>query len=248
MSQTIYLKIRRRDTPQGESYWEEFELPYRSGMNVISCLMDIQKNPVNAKGKTTTPVVWESTCLEEVCGSCSMVINGRVRQACSALVDRLSQPIVIEPMSKFPIVRDLRVDRSVMFESLKKVKAWIPIDGTHDLGPGPRMNPKDQQVAYELSRCMTCGCCLEACPQVNPRSEFMGAAIISQVRLFNIHPTGKMNADERLDALLGPGGLADCGNAQVCVEVCPKEIPLTTSIAATQWEGTKYLFKKLLWG
>src|SRR3990167_5533416 len=126
MSQTIYLKIRRRDTPQGESYWEEFELPYRSGMNVISCLMDIQKNPVNAKGKMTTPVVWESTCLEEVCGSCSMVINGRVRQACSALVDRLSQPIVIEPMSKFPIVRDLRVDRSVMFESLKKVKAWIP--------------------------------------------------------------------------------------------------------------------------
>jgi len=245
-SDTIYLKIKRRESPEADPYWEEFELPYRPAMNVIICLMEIQKNPVNAKGKKTTPIVWESSCLEEVCGSCSMVINGRVRQACSALVDNLSQPIVVEPMSKFPCIRDLRVNRQVMFESLKKVKAWIPIDGTYNLGPGPRMSPKDQQVAYELSRCMTCGCCLDACPQVNPRSDFMGAAILSQVRLFNMHPTGRMYADERLDAIMGKGGLADCGNAQECVEVCPKDIPLTTSIATVEWEATKRMFKKLL--
>ena len=51
-------------------------------MNVISALMEIQRNPVNAKGEKTTPVVWESNCLEEVCGACSMVINGKPRQAC----------------------------------------------------------------------------------------------------------------------------------------------------------------------
>ena len=247
MPNTVYLKIKRQESPKVDPYWEEFELPYKPAMNIIICLMEIQKNPVNAKGKKTTPVVWESSCLEEVCGSCSMVVNGRVRQACSALVDQLSQPIVIEPMSKFPIVRDLRVNRQVMFESLKKVKAWVPIDGTYDLGPGPRMSSEDQLMAYELSRCMTCGCCLEACPQVNPRSEFMGAAIISQVRLFNTHPTGQMTADQRIDALLARGGVGDCGNAQVCVEVCPKEIPLTTSIAKMQWEATKRMVKKLLW-
>ncbi len=246
MSNTIHLKIKRQESPEAETYWEEFEIPYRPSMNIISCLMEIQKKPITTKGKPTTPVVWESSCLEEVCGSCSMLINGRVRQACSALVDNLIQPILIEPMSKFPKIRDLRVNRSVMFESLKKVKAWVPIDGTHDLGPGPRMNPKDQQIAYELSRCMTCGCCLEACPQVNARSDFMGAAPISQVRLFNMHPTGEMIADERMDALLGPGGLGDCGNAQMCVEACPKDIPLTTSIAEMEWEGTKRMFKKLL--
>jgi succinate dehydrogenase / fumarate reductase iron-sulfur subunit len=243
---TVYLKIKRRETPESEPYWEEFELPYRPAMNVIICLMEIQKHPVNAKGQKTTPLAWDDSCLEEVCGSCSMVINGRVRQACSALIDNLSQPITIEPMSKFPCIRDLRVNRQKMFESLKKVKAWVPIDGTHDLGPGPRMNPKEQAIAYELSRCMTCGCCLEACPQVNSHSDFMGAAIISQVRLFNMHPTGQMIADERLDALMGKGGLSDCGNAQECVEVCPKDIPLTTSIAAVEWEATKRMFKKLL--
>ena len=246
MPSTISLKIKRQETPQQEAYWEEFELPYKPSMNIISCLMEIQKRPITTKGQKTTPIVWESSCLEEVCGSCSMVINGRVRQACSTLVDKLTQPITIEPMSKFPCIRDLRVDRSVMFENLKRVKAWIPIDGTYDLGPGPRMSSGDQAIGYELSRCMTCGCCLEACPQVNPQSKFVGAAILSQVRLFNQHPTGQMNADERLDVLLDEGGLADCGNAQMCVQVCPKEIPLTTSIAELEWSATKRALKKLL--
>lgn len=246
MPSTISLKIKRQETPEQEAYWEEFEIPYKASMNIISCLMEIQKRPVTAKGQKTTPIVWESSCLEEVCGSCSMVINGRVRQACSTLVDKLTQPITIEPMSKFPCIRDLRVNRSVMFENLKRVKAWIPIDGTYDLGPGPRVSSGDQAIGYDLSRCMTCGCCLEACPQVNPHSKFVGAAILSQVRLFNKHPTGQMNADERLDVLLDEGGLADCGNAQMCVQVCPKEIPLTTSIAELEWAATKRALKKLL--
>lgn len=48
-------------------------------------------------------------CLEEVCGACSMVINGRARQSCSAIVDQLEQPIRLEPMSTFPVIRDLQV-------------------------------------------------------------------------------------------------------------------------------------------
>jgi len=56
--------------------------------------------------------------------------------ACSALIDNLEKPVRLEPFSKFPIVRDLATDRSVIFENLKIVKAWVPIDGTYDLGPG----------------------------------------------------------------------------------------------------------------
>ena len=227
----VQLKIRRQAGPDQAAYWEEFTVPYRPGMNVISALMDIQKNPVNAQGKRTVPVAWECSCLEEVCGACSMRINGRARQSCSALVADLKQPIVLQPLGKFPVVRDLHVDRSSMFEALKKVRAWIPIDGTHALGPGPRISQEVQQITYELSRCMTCGCCLDACPQVNPRSQFIGPSAISQARLFNMHPTGAMNAEERLRALMGPGGVTACGNAQNCNGACPKNIPLTTSIA-----------------
>ncbi|AKG74211.1 succinate dehydrogenase iron-sulfur subunit [Salinicoccus halodurans] len=242
-NKTITFKIRRQENQETESYWEEFDVAYRENMNVISALMEIQRNPVNSKGEKTTPVTWDMNCLEEVCGACSMVINGNARQSCTALVDQLDQPVRLEPMSTFPVVKDLQVDRSFMFDSLKRVKAWVPIDGTYDLGPGPRMPEKKRQTAYELSKCMTCGVCLEVCPNVNDSSKFIGAAPVSQVRLFNLHPTGSMNKNERLDALMGVGGVAECGMAQNCVQACPKGIPLTTSIAAMQRETNFHMFK-----
>jgi succinate dehydrogenase / fumarate reductase iron-sulfur subunit len=147
-------------------------------------------------------------------------------------------------MSKFPIVRDLFVDRSRLFKDLMRVKAWVPIDGTYDLGPGPTV-PKDvEETRYPLSRCISCGCCLEACPQYTPVNKFVGAAVISQVRLFNDHPTGAALKDERLDVLMEEGGVADCGKAGNCQEVCPKEIPLMESIAAVQRQATVYSIRR----
>ncbi len=239
MSQkTIRFIITRQADTNATSYKEEFEIPYRENMNVISALMEIRRNPVNKEGQKTTPISWDMSCLEEVCGACSMVINGKPRQSCTALIDQLEQPIRLEPMRTFPVVRDLVVDRTRMFESLKKVKAWIPIDGTYDLGPGPRMAESKRQWAYELSKCMTCGVCLEACPNVNSKSPFIGPAPLSQVRLFNAHPTGEMNKAERLETIMGEGGLTNCGNSQNCVQSCPKGIPLTTSIAALNRDTT----------
>jgi succinate dehydrogenase / fumarate reductase iron-sulfur subunit len=242
-TKTVVLEILRQDTTDATPYWEKFELDYRPNMNVISALMEIRRNPINADGKQTTPVNWDMNCLEEVCGACSMVINGRPRQSCTALIDQLEQPVRLEPMKTFPVVRDLIVDRTRMFDSLKKVKAWVPIDGTYDLGEGPRMPERKRQWAYELSKCMTCGVCLEACPNVNDKSDFMGPAPLSQVRLMNAHPTGAMNRDERLNAIMGDGGLANCGNSQNCVVSCPKGIPLTTSIAALNRDTSVQMFK-----
>ena len=137
----VLFKIKRQANPTSPSVWEEFEVAWHPGMNVISSLMEIAANPVTRDGKTTSPITYDSNCLEEVCGSCAMRINGRARMACSALIDNLEQPIKIEPLTKFPIVRDLAVDRSVLFENLKTVKAWVPIDGSYDLGAGPRISP-----------------------------------------------------------------------------------------------------------
>jgi succinate dehydrogenase / fumarate reductase iron-sulfur subunit len=241
---TVRLKVKRQDGPGEKRRWEEFSVPWEPHMNVVSALMAIQRNPVTASGEKTTPVVWECVCLEEVCGSCTMIINGRVRQSCSAMIDALSRKgevIVLEPMTKFPVVRDLVVDRSRMFDDLKRVKAWITLDGSHDLGAGPRQSQENQEAAYPLSRCMTCGCCLEACPQIGPTSDFVGPAALSQVRLFNLHPSGEMHAGERLDAVMGNGGVEGCGKAQNCVAVCPKEIPLVDSIAEVGAAASKRL-------
>ncbi len=254
---TFDVRILRQQGPGRPSYWERHRVVYELDMNVISALQKIAAAGRTADGKPVAPVAWECNCLEEVCGACTMVINGRVRQACTALVDQLleDRPDVIElsPMTKFPVIRDLVVDRSRMFATLKKIKAWMPVDSYYDLGEAARQSQENQQFAYLLSKCMTCGCCLEACPQYlkidllreqgetedahHLREEkvvnrsFMGASAIAQIDLFNTNPIGRMNSRDRLDALVAEGGIQVCGNAQNCVNVCPKEIPLTTSIA-----------------
>ena len=242
-ARTVRFKIKRCDGPGKPARWESFDVPVEPGANVISCLQYIAAHPVTVEGKRTTPVVWDSGCLEEVCGSCTMVINGKVRQSCSCLIDDYApndgDEVSLEPMSKFPVIRDLWVDRERLFQTLRRTEAWVPIDSTFDRGSGPTESPEDQETRYTLSTCMSCGCCLEACPQYTLEedenkwdSSFVGAAVISQVRYFNMHDTGKTLAKKRLTELSKQGGINECGNAQNCVEVCPKEIPLTESIAA----------------
>jgi succinate dehydrogenase / fumarate reductase, iron-sulfur subunit len=267
----INVRIQRQDGPGLPPYWERHQVEYEPDMNVISVLQKIAAQAKTSEGKSVTPVTWDCGCLEEVCGSCTMVINGRVRQSCSALVDRLlednPEEIELRPMSKFPVVRDLMVDRSRLFHSLKRIEAWVPVDGYDDMGPGPRISRESQEQNYPLSQCMSCGCCLDACPQFNKIElhrhpgetdeafsarkeaaysvEFVGAHAISQAMLFNAHPVGKNLERERMDALTSSGGIQACGNAQNCVAVCPKEIPLTTSIARAGRAATVYSLKKL---
>jgi succinate dehydrogenase / fumarate reductase, iron-sulfur subunit len=268
------VRILRQDGPGQPSYWERHKVAYEPELNVTSVLQRIAAQAKTADGKSVAPVAWDSNCLEEVCGACTMVVNGKVRQSCSALVDRLLKDrpgeIELQPMSKFPVLRDLCVDRSRLFRSLQRVKAWIPVDGYYNTGPGPKVSQEAQERAYPLSECMSCGCCLDACPQYTKieleRLEgesavdfdkrvsdaydrsFVGAHAISQAVLFNLHPTGANNAGERLDALMTEGGIQSCGNAQNCVAVCPKNIPLTTSIAQvgrdTTWRAIKKFFDR----
>jgi succinate dehydrogenase / fumarate reductase iron-sulfur subunit len=245
-NKTVQFKIKRQETPAVKPHWEEFDLAWHPGMNVISSLMEIARNPVTKEGKASTPITYDSNCLEEICGSCAMLINGRARMACSALVDNLEKPIKLEPFSKFPVIRDLAVDRSVLFENLKAVKAWVPIDGTYDLGSGPRMTMEQQEEAYPLSNCISCCCCMEVCPQFNEETGFVGAATIAQVNLFNTHPTGAALKRERLAALMGDGGIQECGYAQNCVEICPKEIPLTRAISEVGGDVMKQVVGDLL--
>lgn len=268
------VRILRQDHPAEASYWQRFRIRREPGLNVTAVLQRIATEPRTATGDITSPIAYEANCLEEVCGSCTMLINGRTRQACSALVDKLladgSEEIELRPLGKFPVIRDLVVDRRRLFRALEKVKAWIPVDGYYDLGPGPRQSQQEQQQAYPLSECMSCGCCLEACPQYGlvavrrledePDSDFktredatfdrkfIGAHAMNQVVLMNSHPTGRYSSGERLDAVIAEGGVQICGNAQNCTAVCPKNIPLTDSWGRIGRATTLHVIKKLFDG
>ena len=156
-----------------KQYFEEFELEYKDNNNIISALMEIQKNPVNIKKQKVLPVSFEASCLEEACGACSMLIDGYPRQACSALIKPLLKNknyIVLAPLSKFHLIKDLVIDRKKMFEQLKNFKIWIEKDFSNI---GIKINPAIADALYILSRCMVCGCCMESCPNYNIKNSFI---------------------------------------------------------------------------
>ena len=124
------------------------------------------------------------------------------------------------------IHREKDIPKEVIFRALEEVKAWIPADGYYDQGPGPRISQANQETMYPLSECMSCGCCLEACPQ------YLKIEV-------------ERHAGERLDALMAEGGIQVCGNAQNCVAVCPKKIPLTTSIGQAGRDTTLHALHKI---
>jgi len=238
----VLLKIKRQNDPDSSAYWEEFKIVGRPRQNVLSALQEVKINPVNAKGQASPAVVWESNCLEEICGSCTMIINGEVRQACSVMIDELDQPITLEPLSKFPVVRDLVVDRQSLFRNIKKTKPWIEVDGLDVRGEGLTLNEGTRKKLFELTSCIQCGTCMEVCPQYHQGSDYRGVMPVLYSQVAIEHPAGARTKSSRLNALMEKGGVDDCGNAQNCVKSCPLGIPLTTSLSKMKREVTKQAF------
>jgi succinate dehydrogenase / fumarate reductase iron-sulfur subunit len=180
-----------------------------------------------------------------------MLVNGRPRQACTTFVDEVSPKgavIALQPLSKFPVVRDLVVDRSRTGAAILTTKSWAEIDGTRARGAGPlRESPAEQAARYSLASCIGCCACLEACPEYQEHKPFVGAVAINDVRLASLHPSEASQGSARVASLMGEGGVQDCGKAQNCVEVCPKSIPLVDSIGHMQRQATKrFLFGWIL--
>lgn len=243
----VRLKVLRQDAPDKPETkrWEEFSIEATEHMTVTEALSEIRKHPVTTAGFNVAPVAWESSCLQEVCGSCTMRINGKARQACGVLltdVAPLRGPVVLEPLGKFPLIRDLVVNRRGVLESFSAVSAWVPVDGSDDISPAPQLSAQQAGLIASLGSCTACGACLDACPQFGPHSEYVGAAALNQVRLFNLRPGSSQHQESRTEAAMGAGGVDGCGKAQNCVHACPAGIPLVDSIQHVGRAATRQLF------
>jgi succinate dehydrogenase / fumarate reductase iron-sulfur subunit len=241
---TITLRVRRQASPTADPRWEGFSLPWRPDLSVAACLAELRDRalvpPADSPGEPPVrePIAW-TECQDRCTGACAMRINGGARPACTARLDELgTDVIVLEPLAKFVTVRDLVVDRDPMIANLERLRM-----GAASAAPPPPEAKPDTALA--IARCTRCGLCLEACPQVNERSEYMGPAPIVHTLLFNAHPSGRAGARQRLAAIMGRGGIADCGNAQNCVEICPERIPLTDALGILARQTSALWFDQL---
>ena len=216
----VTLRILRTERGSGHSYLQD--IPYSSendNATVATALTDLNANPdtVDCDGNPVGQIEWECSCLQKKCGACAMRIDEQPGLACDTkLKDCTGNPILLEPLKKFPVVADLMVDRTIMQENLKTVGVWL-----RDVAD---LKEKHWELAYDGSRCLQCGCCLEVCPNFYPGGAFAGTAgFVPTARLLaELTETEKRQVRKAYRKHLYNG----CGMSLACRNICPAGIDI----------------------
>lgn len=227
------LDIQRCASAGSQPYHQVFEyVTDDENAAVATALRELNKREhlEDVDGNPVEPIFWESSCLQKKCGACAMLINGVPRVACDARLSSLKGDVVrLAPLAKFPLVKDLVVDRDSIFERLRYLQAWH--DGQVDLPV------KRSEIAYEGSRCLQCGCCLEACPNFHAEGYFGGMA--TMVPFARLIVEAEKADRARLAKAHREAVFGGCGKSLVCRDICPAGIPLdklmSRSNAAAIW-------------
>jgi succinate dehydrogenase / fumarate reductase iron-sulfur subunit len=237
----VTLKVRRQEGQRPRVTWDVFQVSRAPHMTVLGALRAVQRE-ASANGGPTAPPSFDAECCQGACGACTMLINGRPRLACRTRIDEVSpkgKPITLAPLRKFPVVRDLMVDRAATEESLRELHAWVPIPTDPPKWPEVAVSSHAQQRLYALGRCTGCAACLEACPQYGDHTDFLGPAALSEAQRLNETPIGRLQRKDRLALATMPGGIAECGKALTCVEVCPARVPLVDALQSLARDTTR---------
>ncbi|MDR0596210.1 MAG: succinate dehydrogenase [Clostridiales Family XIII bacterium] len=227
------VKIKRQENAESESYWQSFLCDGNADMSVAAVLNEMNRRVplIDADGSGADPVAWECGCLVRKCGACAMRINGLPRLACNTFLRDLKDgAATIEPLSKFPLVRDLVVDRGIVFNNLKTLNLWL--DGE------AHMSDWTHELRYQSAKCLMCGCCLEVCPNFSPGGDFAGAvAAISGFRVFDQSHQSKHLGE--VAAAYRKRYFEGCGRSLSCHDICPIGLPveelMVRSNAAAVW-------------
>lgn len=176
--------------------------------------------------KLGNPVEYSCSCLQGICGACAMVINGEPKLACQTFlineqIVKEYDVITIEPLSKFPLIKDLKVDRSILYDSMKKSNVWLESDA--------KINENDLDFEYEMSLCLMCGCCCEACPNYD-LGDFVGAHIpVSASKLINQEKDSKHVKE--IKRSYKKGFYNHCVKSLACEDSCPAGISTQRAIS-----------------
>lgn len=228
----INIKIKRREAPDAAPYMQTILWDCDKETNIATLLREINGSvATDSDGKPVGEIAWECSCLQKKCGACAMVINGTPRLACDTKIgDLKSNTVTLEPLKKFPVVRDLIVDRSVMRENLIAIHNWLEVEARH--------SQKNVDLAYDASRCIQCGCCLEVCTNFTAGDSFFGAAaFVPASRVLSELPKGKKYA---IISEYGKHIYKSCGKSLSCQNICPVGIDvehkLSNSNAVAVWK------------
>jgi fumarate reductase iron-sulfur subunit len=227
-----------------EPRFQNYEVPYQKDWVILDALNWVKDN---VDGTLT----YRWSCRMGVCGSCGMQINGVPKLTCAVfLKDYYPNPIKVEPLANFPVIRDLVIEMDGFMEKLQSVKPWIIDDDEPPLSEGAyKQSPAQLANFKQFSMCINCMLCYAACPVMALEPDFLGPAAIALGQRYNLDSRDKGNK-ERNDVIFSHEGIWDCTFVGECTEVCPKKVDPAGAIQQAKVDGAIDMVKSVLmpWG
>jgi len=225
----LKISILRFDPhdPEDVPHMETFEVEEAHGMTLYIVLNEIREHHDNA-------LKFDFVCRAGICGSCSMLVNGRPTLACRTLTSKLDEHITLAPLPLFELIGDLSIYTGKWMRGLnKRLETWIH-DKEAELDVDKleeRMEPELADEIYELDRCVECGCCVAGCGTIQMRPEFTAAVGLNKIARYHIDPRDKRTDEEYYELIGDEDGVFGCMSLLGCEDVCPKDLPLQSKIA-----------------
>jgi fumarate reductase iron-sulfur subunit len=228
MSRTLTFRIFRHTPadPGSRPHLQTFSLEESPGMTLFIALNLIREGQDPA-------LAFDFVCRAGVCGSCSMVINGRPGLACRTLTEHLPPEITLLPLPTFELIADLSVNTGKWMRAMsERLETWVHLDGEPDIDRvEDPMDPGLAEEIYELDRCIECGCCVTACGTAEMREDFIGAVGINKIARFRLDPRDQRSDADYYRVVGDDDGVFGCMTLLGCHDVCPKGLSLQTQIA-----------------
>ncbi|MEA1982984.1 MAG: fumarate reductase iron-sulfur subunit [Campylobacterota bacterium] len=225
----LTISILRFDPhdPEDFPHMESFEVEEADGMTLFVVLNEIREHHDNS-------LKFDFVCRAGICGSCSMLVNGKPTLACRTLTKKLDAHITLAPLPLFELIGDLSIYSGKWMRGLnERLETWIH-DKSNELNVDKleeRMEPELADEIYELDRCVECGCCVAGCGTIQMRENFVGAVGLNKIARYHLDPRDKRSDDEFYEMIGDEDGVFGCMTLLGCEDVCPKDLPLQSKIA-----------------
>jgi succinate dehydrogenase / fumarate reductase iron-sulfur subunit len=213
------FRIWRGDGDGGA--FEEYAIEISEGMVVLDAIHQIQ-----AESALDLAVRWN--CKAGKCGSCSAEVNGMPRLMCMTRLSDLplDEPVTVEPMQAFPLVKDLVTDVSWNYEVKQRITPFTPREPDNDDGTWT-IHQEDVERVQEFRKCIECFLCQDVCHVLrdhHKHDEFIGPRLLVQTAAYEMHP---LDTQDRLGDLKNRDGIGYCNITKCCTKVCPENITIT---------------------
>lgn len=222
---TVTLEVFRylpekEDKPRFQSY----QVPFRADWVVLDAL-----NYIKDTEDGTLSFRW--SCRMGVCGSCGMMVNGEPKLTCAAfLKDYYPNPIRVEPLANFPVIRDLVINLDDFMHKLKEVQAWLKPKEEKKPEEGEYLQTPEQLAQYkQYTMCINCMLCYAACPVYGIEPKFLGPAAIALAQRYNLDSRDSAK-NERAETIASNEGIWECTFIGECSRVCPKKVDPAAAI------------------